>query len=44
MPFIIFDDNKMFYLRGLKNYKYDKMFLIDTCKNAQDSYKQFAIY
>lgn len=40
MPFIIFDDNKMFYLRGLKNYKYDKMFLIDTCKNAQDSYKQ----
>lgn len=39
MPFIISDENKMFYLRGLNNYKYDKMFLIDTCKNAQDIYE-----
>jgi len=40
IPFIIADENKMFYLRGLKNYKYDKMFLVDTCKNAQDMYEQ----
>ncbi len=40
IPFIIADENKIFYLRGLKNYKYDKMFLVDTCKNAQDMYEQ----
>ncbi|MBQ8901522.1 MAG: Fic family protein [Bacilli bacterium] len=40
IPFIIADENKLFYLRGLKNYKYDKMFLVDACKNAQDMYEQ----
>ena len=33
MPFIVFDKYKPFYMRGLKNYKYDKMFLIDTTKH-----------
>ena len=38
MPFIILDKDKLFYIRGLKEYKNDKMFLIDTIKNEQDIY------
>lgn len=37
-PFIILDEDKPYYIRGLKNYKDDKMFLIDTIKNEQDIY------
>lgn len=40
MPFIVLDDDKSFYLRGLKEYKNDKMFLIDTIKNEQDVYEK----
>lgn len=39
MPFIILDSDKPFYLRGLKNYESDKMFLIDTIKHEQDLYE-----
>lgn len=39
MPFIILDYDKPFYLRGLKNYENDKMFLIDTIKHEQDLYE-----
>ena len=39
MPFIILDSDKLFYLRGLKNYENDKMFLIDTIKHEQDLYE-----
>lgn len=39
MPFIILDSDKPFYLRGLKNYENDKMFLIETIKNEQDLYE-----
>lgn len=39
MPFIILDQHKSFYLRGLKEYKNDKLFLIDTIKNEQDTYE-----
>ena len=39
MPFIILDKDKPFYMRGLKEYKNDKMFLIDTIKNEQDLYE-----
>lgn len=39
MPFIILDSDKPFYLRGLKNYENDKMFLIDTIKHEQDLYE-----
>lgn len=39
MPFIILDSDKPYYMRGLKEYKNDKMFLIDTIKNEQDIYK-----
>lgn len=39
MPFIVLDNDKPFYLRGLKNYENDKMFLIDTVKHEQDLYE-----
>lgn len=40
MPFIILDKDKSYYMRGLKEYKRDKMFLIDTIKNEQDIYEK----
>ena len=40
MPFIILDNNKPYYMRGLKEYKNDKMYLIDTIKNEQDIYEK----
>jgi Fic family protein len=40
MPFIILDDDKAFYLRGLKQYDNDKMFLIDTIGHEQDVYEK----
>lgn len=42
MPFIILDSDKPYYMRGLKNYKEDKMFLIDTIKHEQDLYENIA--
>lgn len=42
MPFIVLDDDKPYYMRGLKNYKEDKMFLIDTIKHEQDIYESVA--
>ena len=38
VPFIILDKDKLFYYRGLKEYKSEKGFLINTCLNAQDQY------
>ena len=40
MPFIVLDNDKSFYMRGLKNYKNDKLFLIDTIKHEQDLYEK----
>ena len=40
MPFIILDVDKLYYIRGLKEYKDDKMFLVDTIKHDQDLYEQ----
>jgi len=41
IPFIILDKDKIFYYRGLKEYQNngEKGYLIDTCLNAQDQYK-----
>ena len=38
IPFIIDEEHKLFYYRGLKNYKEDKAYLIETCLSAQDKY------
>ncbi len=40
MPFIVLDKDKHYYMRELKNYNEDKMFLIDTIKYEQDLYKK----
>ena len=41
VPFIILDKDKLFYYRGLNQYKTNKEegYLKDTCLNAQDQYK-----
>ena len=39
IPFIIQDTYKLFYYRGLKEYKSEKGYLTDTCLNAQDQYQ-----
>ena len=40
MPFIILDSDKAYYMRGLKEYNNDKMFLIDMVKHEQDLYEK----
>ena len=40
IPFIVLDDDKPYYMRGLKLYNNDKMFLIDTIKTEQDRYEK----
>ncbi len=37
--FIITDELKMFYYRGLKEWGHINGFLMDTCLTAQDQYK-----
>ena len=40
VPFIVLDKDKPYYIRGLKEYKNDKAFLVDTIKNEQDIYQK----
>lgn len=40
MPFIVLDEDKPYYIRGLKEYERDKMFLIDTIRHEQDLYEE----
>ena len=44
VPFIIEDDMKMFYYRGLKKWNDEKGYLMDTCLAAQDRYKKYLDY
>lgn len=44
VPFIIEDELKMFYFRGLKEWNQEKGFLIDACLSAQDKYKGYFDY
>ena len=44
VPFIIEDDLKMFYYRGLKEWDNEKGYLTDTCLTAQDRYKAYLDY
>ena len=44
VPFIIDDDLKMFYYRGLKEWNREKGYLTDTCLTAQDRYKAYLDY
>lgn len=38
IPFIITDELRTFYIRGLKNYREEKGWLLDTCLSAQDRF------
>ena len=44
IPFIIEDSKKMFYYRGLREWKNEKGFLIETCLDGQDTYKALLKY
>ena len=44
VPFIIEDNLKLFYYRGLKEWNHEKGFLMDTCLTAQDRFKAYLEY
>ena len=44
VPFIIEDDLKMFYYRGLAEWETEKGYLRDACLTAQDRYKAYLDY
>lgn len=44
VPFIIGDDMKYFYYRGLAEWGEQNGFLLDTCLAAQDRFKQYLEY
>ena len=44
VPFIIDDKLKTFYYRGLKEWKQEKGYLVDTCLSAQDQFKVYLDY
>ena len=44
VPFIIEDNLKLFYYRGLKEWNKEKGYLTDTCLAAQDKYKEYLDY
>ena len=46
VPFILLDKDKLFYYRGLYQYQTNKEkgYLIDTCLNAQDQYREMIRY
>ena len=44
VPFIIEDELKMFYYRGLKAWDTEKGYLTDTCLSAQDKFKKVLEY
>ena len=41
VPFIIEDNLKLYYYRGLKEWNQEKGYLTDTCLTAQDKYKAY---
>ena len=44
VPFIITDELKMFYYRGLQHWPHIKGYLMDTCLTAQDNYMALLDY
>lgn len=44
VPFIISDDLKLFYYRGLKEWRTEKGYLTDTILTAQDRFKTYLEY
>lgn len=44
VPFIIENNIKLFYYRGLKEWSRERGYLRDTCLSAQDTFKQYLDY
>lgn len=44
VPFIIEDEHKYYYYRGLQNWKSERGWLRDTCLSAQDKFKTWLDY
>ena len=44
MPFVIDNDHKLFYYRGLSEFKYTPGFLVGTMQSAQDVYEAWIKY
>lgn len=44
VPFIIEDSKKNYYYRGLKNYKEEKGYLLDTCRDGQNTFMKLLEY
>lgn len=44
VPFIIDEDLKLFYYRGLNQRQNEKGYLLDTCLTAQDKFKKYLDY
>lgn len=44
IPFIIDEEHRLFYYRGLKEYERTKGFLRDTCLSCQDKFKEILEY
>lgn len=43
-PFIIDEEHKLFYYRGLAEWDKERGYLVDTCLSAQDNYKKWLDY
>jgi Fic family protein len=44
LPFIIDNEHKQFYIRGLREFENIRGYLIDTCRSAQDIYEGWVKY
>ncbi len=44
IPFIIDNDHKQFYIRGLREFENVRDYLMDTCLSAQDTYAEWVRY
>jgi Fic family protein len=44
IPFIIDEEHKNYYYRGLREFKDTPEYLIDTCLSSQDRYKEYLAY
>ena len=44
VPFIIDEELKYFYYRGLLEWPHERGFLLDTCLAAQDKFKKYLDY
>ena len=44
VPFVIDEDHKFYYYRGLKEWNNERGYLIETCLSCQDKYKMWLDY